>query len=751
MKKGSILILFALLNSIVFSQSLNDKWLEQIDKGKEEYAINNYADALHYFLKAAQLVPTDTTAYTYILDCTFKTQNAKQFFDSFEKLLLLNYESARAYYQAIQICTEVEKDYQKAVNYVENAKNKFAADKNILMADILIYFKYGDYDASLQKLLAYLNVYPNDKKAIDLEFKIYYEIKKDVNTAIKILEKAQNIFPNDQEYVKKEVNIYIETQQMAAAEAKFQKLIELNPFEAKHYYNLSLILYNKGEYQQSVELASQAIELDPGFLDAIFNVGTFFYHKALQYNNQLLKMSPYQYTYNGQGRDIELTAKSYFEAAKPYFERAIELNTNEIGAFENLNTINALLKNINENQVLTDPYFTDLENEEKHKVYPDYELVSSKFNYPESKINLDKGDVGELTVTIKNSGQNPIQGAEVRLMEPFVNPMLAFNKQVKIPTLNSGEETSVSIPIKYLMNSPNTIGLQKVDNSENLIRFFVSGSDEKYTDLQQIIISLGIPELTTENNNTALNQTMNANLTSNKKAVNFLLVIGINEYSQWPKLNAAVADAKKFKETLLDRYDVNKENVFELYDKDASRNNIINELIKIKRELNEKDNLIIYYAGQSNYNSATDEGAWVPVDANQNTQNEYLDNTTLVSFLNSLNTQHTLLIADACFSESLFISDKDMTYKPKNDKIKSRWGLTSGNVAFVNKNAQKKETLFTTYLVEALNENQHDYIAISELISFVKKKMQNNGSQTPLGRPLKIEGNQGGELLLYKH
>ncbi len=749
MQKSYFILLLFFYAVSASCQTLNNKWLEQIDKGKVEYSINNYSDALQYFIRASQLVPIDTTAYTYMLDCAYKTQDAKMFFKSFDKLLFLDYESVRAYHLAIKVSVEVEKDYQKAVIYVETAKEKYPTDKKILMADIMIYFQYGDYDAAMEKLEAYLKLFSDDKKAINLVFKIQYEINKDPVSALKTLEKAQKFFPDDQEYVKKEVNIYIETGQMEAAEEKFNKLIELNPFEAKHYYNLSLILYNKGDYQQSVELASKAVELDPDFLEAIFNVGTFFYHKALQYNEQLNKMTPYQYTYNGQGRDIELTAKSFFEAAKPYFERAVELNTNELGAFENLNTINALLANIEKNQELTNPYFTDLDSEEKHKVYPDYELIDFLFTYPGGQSNLEKGQTGELVVTVKNNGQQPFNNVELRLMEPFVNPMLSFKNTFPIPNLNAGEDTTVTILFTYLQNNVNTVGINKPEGAKNLVRFFITAADEKYTDLKQVDITMGKALLAFVENNEFFSETIDIDFTPAVKAVNFLLVIGIDNYKYWPPLGNAVADAKNIKQTLLNQYEVNSDNVFELYNNDATRNSIINELIKIKRELTNNDNLIIYYAGHGDYNTKTDEGAWIPVNANVNSESEYLGNKTLLGFLNSLNTKHTFLIADACFSGSLFVSDDEMTYKPNNDKIKSRWGFTSGNIEYVADGGQGQGSPFAKYLTEALTENKREYIAVTELISYVKFKVRNNAIQTPIGRPLKLDGNEGGEFLLY--
>jgi len=236
------------------SQTLNDKWLDQIDKGKEAYAINNYQQALGFFKKASMLIPTDTTAYVYLMDCAYKTQNAPVFYECFDKLALLNRESVSSYNLAINLSIDVDKNYQKAVGYVEAAKLKFPENQDILLADALIYYRYGDFKAAKEKLKYLLSKYPKNKKAIDIFYVIQHDIEKDNDAALATLEEAQKLFPSDPEYPKKEVNIYFGTAKLDQAEVKFRKLIELNPNDAKHYYNLSLILYNKGEYQQSVGL-----------------------------------------------------------------------------------------------------------------------------------------------------------------------------------------------------------------------------------------------------------------------------------------------------------------------------------------------------------------------------------------------------------------------------------------------------------------------------------------------------------------
>lgn len=727
-----------------FAQTLNQRWLNQINQGKELYAVNNYQEAMTHFNKAAQMVPTDTTAYTYLLDCSYKTQNTEVFFDTFDKLSLLNYKSAGTYQMAVNLCMNVLKDYAKAVQYVEAAKKEFPNDKEILMADVNIYYKYGDYKAAKEKLNNVLTIYPDTKKAYDMLYHIQYNIEKNPAAAIKTLDKAREIFPNDVEFTKKQVNIYFETGQLDAAEEKFRKLIELNPTEAKHYYNLSLILYNKGEYQKSVELASKAIEYNPNFIEAIFNVGTFFYHRALKYNQALLEMTPYQYTYQGQGKDIELTAKSYFEAALPYFEKAVQLNTDELDAFENLNTIKTLLKNIEKNQQLTTPYFTDLENEDIHKVYPDYELTSFKLAYPNGQTSIEKGQAATLKITVKNKGVSSINNLNIRLFQPFVNAQIRFKPEHTIKELAPGAEQTIDIPIKHLTNNTKTLGIKQLDNQKNLIRFFVTGTDNRYSDLKQINIELGaavLSQQTTEANN---DEPFNS---ANKKSNTYLLIIAADDYAHWNKTNNRVEEAKQVEHILVNEYKIEPWHVHKLYDEKATRNNLINELIKIRAAVSKQDQLIIYYNGLTA--DLNGEGAWVPVDAPKDSPAKYLDNTTLLSFLNAIDIQHMLLLVNGFFAHQHFVPDNQVSFKPNDSSIKSRWGL-----AQCSKNKDQEtnmaNSVFSTALKNGLKNNTDKKLSASELVTFVKREMQNKNLTVPTGGPLLIDGNEGGDFILIK-
>ena len=58
----------------------------------------------------------------------------------------------------------------------------------------------------------------------------------------------------------------------------------------------------------------------------------------------------------------------------------------------------------------------------------------------------------------------------------------------------------------------------------------------------------------------------------------WLFVIGIDTYIEWPRLKTAVNDARSVKNVLLSRYHFNSDHLIELYDEDATRANILSKL-----------------------------------------------------------------------------------------------------------------------------------------------------------------------------
>ncbi|HEU5289522.1 MAG TPA: caspase family protein, partial [Cyclobacteriaceae bacterium] len=232
-------------------------------------------------------------------------------------------------------------------------------------------------------------------------------------------------------------------------------------------------------------------------------------------------------------------------------------------------------------------------------------------------------------------------------------------------------------------------------------------------------------------------------------AKNYLLVVGINSYEHWPKLNNAVKDASDIATLLMNKYNFDFANVTLLRDEQATRSNIYKGLRGLIEKVTPQDNLVIYFSGHGYFDPLLNEGYWIPVDAEVNSSGDYVSNTEILKILGSINSQHTFLVADACFSGALF-ADSRRGYTENVEKFKSRWGLASGRLETVSDGSVGSNSPFAKRVIQFLKDNQKDKFAVSEMIQYVKTQVAEDTNQTPIGNPLKALGDEGGELVFYK-
>lgn len=233
------------------------------------------------------------------------------------------------------------------------------------------------------------------------------------------------------------------------------------------------------------------------------------------------------------------------------------------------------------------------------------------------------------------------------------------------------------------------------------------------------------------------------------KAKNHLLVIGINEYKNWRPLYNAVNDANAIAGTLSGLYNFNFSDATILLDSQATKNNIYTTLRSYAEKVGPNDNLMIYFSGHGYFDKVLNEGYWIPVDAQKNAAGDFLSNSDILKIIRSINSQHTLLIADACFSGSMF-NESSRGFTENAEKFRSRWGFTSGRLEAVSDGEIGKNSPFAQALLEFLRTNTNDRTAISEIVQYVKMKVPNDANQTPIGSSLKNVGDEGGEFIFYK-
>ncbi len=229
----------------------------------------------------------------------------------------------------------------------------------------------------------------------------------------------------------------------------------------------------------------------------------------------------------------------------------------------------------------------------------------------------------------------------------------------------------------------------------------------------------------------------------------FALLLAVQEYKD-PKiepLNEPVKDAILLKDILTKKYTFNEEDITLL--KNPSLDDIGLAFESLTNKITSEDMLLVFYAGHGFFDEKTNIGYWLPADATENNKSKWFRNSALVENIRAINSKHTLLIADACFSGGIF-----KTRAPFNNasldivnmlKRTSRKAITSGSMTTV-----PDKSIFMKYLLKTLEENQNTYLPTEDLYDEVRQSMKNNSVVKPAYGEIQNTGDTGGNFVFIQ-
>ncbi len=165
---------------------------------------------------------------------------------------------------------------------------------------------------------------------------------KDNDKALQAIKDARAIYPDDKDLMKEEINVLIVTEQVDEAKEKLLVAIEKEPDNANLRYNLAFLYDQVGDTDKSLELYKKAVELNPEYFDAIYNIAVINFNNAAESLKVANEMDLKTYQKDGQKYIDDANAK--FKEAVPYFEKAHEINPNDTAVLENLELIYKRLK-----------------------------------------------------------------------------------------------------------------------------------------------------------------------------------------------------------------------------------------------------------------------------------------------------------------------------------------------------------------------------------------------------------------------
>lgn len=141
-------------------------------------------------------------------------------------------------------------------------------------------------------------------------------------------------------------------------------------------------------------------------------------------------------------------------------------------------------------------------------------------------------------------------------------------------------------------------------------------------------------------------------------------------------------------------------------------------------------------------------GYWLPKDAQKENTAYWIPNSRISDYIGSIESKHTLLIADACFSGSIFKSRAFVDAQPGINKLydlQSRKAMTSGTLKEVS-----DRSVFLDYLVKRLTDNSEKYISSENLFSSLRMAVMNNSPNVPQFGTIQNTGDEGGDFIFIR-
>ena len=237
----------------------------------------------------------------------------------------------------------------------------------------------------------------------------------------------------------------------------------------------------------------------------------------------------------------------------------------------------------------------------------------------------------------------------------------------------------------------------------------------------------------------------------------YALVIGNNQYLNLPDLSTAANDATAVGQILRDKYGFQTEVLL-----NADRYSILSALNKYRETLTEKDNLLIYYAGHGELDTANQRGHWLPVDAEAESTANWISNIAITDILNIMSAKHILVVADSCYAGAMTRSSLARLPAGMSDETRVKWYkamtltrtrvvLTSGGLEPVLDAGGGEHSVFAQAFLQVLQDNDQileGWRLYREVREEVKRAaLAFRVDQEPQYAPIQYAGHEAGEFL----
>jgi len=240
------------------------------------------------------------------------------------------------------------------------------------------------------------------------------------------------------------------------------------------------------------------------------------------------------------------------------------------------------------------------------------------------------------------------------------------------------------------------------------------------------------------------------------------VIIGINDYQQWPKLRYCVNDANAIERVLTTKFGFKKENIRKLVDGEATRQRImaiLGDEFANTNQVQREDRVFFFFAGHGATRTIADNreiGFIIPADADRsNYYSTAISMNSLRDACDLIAAKHIYFVMDSCYSGLALTRgagafSQDHSYLEEITRRISRQILTAGGAEQqVADDGPDGHSVFTWAVLQGLagqaDLDGNGFITASELGAYVSPIVSKFSRQTPsVGN---LVGSEGGEFV----
>lgn len=236
----------------------------------------------------------------------------------------------------------------------------------------------------------------------------------------------------------------------------------------------------------------------------------------------------------------------------------------------------------------------------------------------------------------------------------------------------------------------------------------------------------------------------------------YALVIGISQYQHRDALPTAAADAQAVAAVLQQRYGFQ---VQTLLDQQATRAGILGALNAFRDTLQPDDTLLIYYAGRGVREPDAQTAYWLPVEAEQDNDTQWIITDSMTAHLNRLPARQVLLVVDSCYTGILpRTTQPDLSgaadrrrYLAENADNRCRVLITTGATAPILPEENADMSLLAEAFIHALTEVDAGPITAQEIFTrYVREAVAGSSDSLPVFGVVRNSGHQGGDFIFRR-